>query len=149
MVIDYLPEICLFSSSMFPTFVFQILVLSFTFSWCYLTSFAYFLQPQTSYISSTNYGGPCQMPFCSLFMSLQVISSIFCSFLISFYQLIIVTLPPRFSLAPILFLWQQSLTFQMVIWFITKHSHEYLPHKKQACYWSKVGDIIPLSSYLL
>ena len=33
----------------------------------------------------------------------------------------------------------------MVIKFITKHSSKYLLHKRQACYWSKVGDIIPLS----
>ena len=77
-VTNYLPEIWLFLFSLFSTFVLQTLVLSSTFSCCYLTPLAYFLQPQTSlYISLTNYGGSFQIPFCSLSMPFQVLSSVF------------------------------------------------------------------------
>ena len=95
MMTNYLPEICFLLFSLFPTFVLQTLVLSTTFSCCYLTPFAYFLKPQTSsYISSTNYGRPCQMYFCILSMPFKTLSFICCSFLISFYQLIICPLSP-------------------------------------------------------
>lgn len=48
----------------------------------------------------------------------------------------------------ILFLWPQSLNFQMVMLLITKYPSEYFPDEGQASYWPEVGKIIPLSSYL-
>ena len=83
------------------------------------------------FISSTNCGRPCQMRFCNLSMPFQALSSsVSCSFLIPFYQLIIRPVSPRFSSAPLLFLWQQSLTFQIVKQFINMYTSEYLPHSK-------------------
>ena len=134
-VIRYLPVICC-------NFVLQTLILSSTFSCCYLTPFAYFLQPHPPlYISSTNYGEPCQMSFCSLSTPFQTLSSFSYSILVSFYQLILCPLTPSiFFSTPFVSL--------HLLQFITKYSSEYLPHKRQACYWSKYGDIIsPLTIF--
>ena len=61
----------------------------------------------------------------------------------SFINQQLVLCSPQFSLAPLLFLWSQFLTLQMVILIVTKYSSDYFPHKRQACCWPKVDDIIP------
>ena len=113
MVINYLPEICLFLFSFSPIFVLQTLVLSSTFSCCYLTPFTYFLQPKTSsYISSSNYGGPWQIPFCSLHVIPSPVIHI-----LQFRNIILSI--KNWSFVPFDFLWHPFLSLFCSIFYFT------------------------------
>lgn len=135
MVANYLPEMCLLLFSLFPIFILQTLVLPSTFSCCYLTSFAYFPSIKLFF---KQLQGPCQMPFCILSMPFYRCHS---NCLLQFLNIIFSQLISIFFDTP--FVPLATISYFPDAHIITKYSSEYLPHKRQVCYWSKVGDTIP------
>ena len=85
-----------------------------------LLRIAYSLQPQTSRICSSNYGGPCHMPSCSLSMSFESMSAFF-----SITDIIVVHLNfhgkmqiPLYSILPVHLIWEPSSSWFFVAIFL-------------------------------